>query len=154
MIEAINQFTEAMREAGLLPINSIIADGKIHRCEVEGDKPGKTSGWYSLHLDGLPAGAFGSWKTREQHSWCSKSSNELTQAEHEVNRQRLAEIKKQREAEEAVMHEAARKKACSLWDAARNVDSKHAYLTSKKVKPIGIKQLKNQLVIPLRVMVK
>jgi putative DNA primase/helicase len=44
---------------------------------------------------------------------------------------------------------AAREKACSLWDSAGSVDGKHAYLIAKQVKPVGIKQLNKQLVVPL-----
>lgn len=150
MIEVINQFTEAMHTAGLNPRHGIIPDGKLHRFASQDDKSGKRSAWYVLHLDGIPAGSFGSWKTGEQHAWSAKSSSELSPAEQEANRQRLAEIKKQREVEEAAMRETARKKANALWDRARNVDSKHGYLTLKKVRPIGIKQLRSALVVPLR----
>ncbi|AKH38219.1 MULTISPECIES: DUF3987 domain-containing protein [Nitrosomonas] len=149
MIKVINQFTEAMCAAGLNPIRGIVPDGKLHRFASQDDKSGKRSGWYVLHLDDIPAGAFGSWKTGEHHTWCIKSSNELSPAEQEANRQRLAEIKKQREAEEAALHETTRKKANALWSRAGNANSKHAYLALKKVKPIGIKQLRSALIIPL-----
>ncbi|MDV6345188.1 toprim domain-containing protein [Nitrosomonas sp. Is37] len=149
MIEAINQFTEAMCTAGLSPRHGIIPDGKLHRFANQDDKSGKRSGWYVLHLDGIPAGVFGSWKTGEQHTWCAKSSSELSPAEQEANRQRLSQIKQQRETEETALRETARKKANALWDRAGNVDSKHAYLVLKKVKPIGIKQLRSALIIPL-----
>lgn len=150
MIEVINQFTEAMIAAGLQPSNGIVADGKIHRFASPDDKTGKRSGWYVLHIDGFPAGSFGSWKTGEQHAWCAKSPSELTPVEQEYNRQRLAQIKKQREEEEAALRADVRIKASKLWDRAGNVDSKHPYLVAKQVKPTGIKQLRGVLVVPLR----
>ncbi|MFZ0570233.1 MAG: hypothetical protein WAM63_07090, partial [Rhodomicrobium sp.] len=48
-------FEAAMRAAGLIPPRGgIVADGEIHRCDVEG-KGGKSDGVYCLHLDGVPA---------------------------------------------------------------------------------------------------
>jgi putative DNA primase/helicase len=77
MIEVINQFTEAMHTAGLCSRDSVVADGKLHRFASQDDKSGKRSAWYVLHLDGIPAGAFGSWKTGEYRVWCSKSPKDV-----------------------------------------------------------------------------
>ncbi len=58
MTDPIDLFKTAIAAAGLTPPNSIDADGKIHRFSTNG-KPRDDSGWYMLHLDGIPAGAFG-----------------------------------------------------------------------------------------------
>jgi putative DNA primase/helicase len=46
----------------------ILADNKIHRFKVPGDKPGSKNGWYVLFTDnGLPVvGICGNWKTGEK----------------------------------------------------------------------------------------
>ena len=90
MIDVIDQFSRAMAAAGLVPVrHSIVADGRLHRFRVDGDKVGRENGWYVLFLDGIPAGSFGSWKTGESHSWCFKSAHELTPEEREANRKRM-----------------------------------------------------------------
>jgi len=46
------QFSNAMRQCGLIPPSQPIADGKIHRCDVD-DKNRKGDGAYLLYLDGI-----------------------------------------------------------------------------------------------------
>ena len=59
----IAEFREAMRRRGLEPPKNIIADGKLHRCDVAGGRSGRGDGAYTLHLDGaVPAGGFQNWK--------------------------------------------------------------------------------------------
>ena len=53
--EAIAAFREAMRSAGLHPPEEVVADGALHRFASNGRR-GKNAGWYTLHLDGVPAG--------------------------------------------------------------------------------------------------
>ena len=66
-MDAHQEFRAAMTDAGLVYTDSLIADGKIKRFHVEGDRPGSQNGWYIFHGDGIPAGAFGSWKNGEWH---------------------------------------------------------------------------------------
>jgi phage/plasmid primase-like uncharacterized protein len=148
-MDIINQFSTAMQSAGLHIQGGIVADGNIHRCKVAGDRGSKKNGWYVFHEDGVPAGAFGNWKTGEKQSWCSKSLNELTCEEQEAQRLRMTQINEQRKKKITAMHEAARQRADKLWTRAETVDDKHPYVVAKQVKPVGIKQLRNMLVVPL-----
>ena len=66
--DALRAFTDALAAAGLHP-KSLIADGGLHRCTANGDKAGKQSGWYVLHLDDLPAGVYGDWRTGHSERW-------------------------------------------------------------------------------------
>ena len=59
--EVKEQFAREMRAHGVPSIDEIVADGRLHRYRVEGDKAGKRNGWYVLHADGVPAGMFGSF---------------------------------------------------------------------------------------------
>src|SRR5258708_6250867 len=54
----------------ITPPDDILGDGSLHRFHIEGDRPGTRNGWYVLHLDGIPAGSFGSWKTGDTYTWC------------------------------------------------------------------------------------
>jgi putative DNA primase/helicase len=61
-------FADAIRAAGLNPPPSIYADSKLHRF-ASNAKLSDLSGWYVLHGDGIPAGAFGDWRTGRSETW-------------------------------------------------------------------------------------
>ena len=52
-------FREALITAGLEPPTSLLADGKIHRCDLQG-KRGKRGGAYQLFPD-LLGGGYQNW---------------------------------------------------------------------------------------------
>ena len=60
MHDALEQFRDAIRGAGLIPPDAIEADGELHRFASNGQR-GDDAGWYALHDDGIPAGSFGDW---------------------------------------------------------------------------------------------
>ena len=57
MLDAIEQFRAALLAAGIEPPKNMVADGKLHRFSTNGKRK-DDAGWYVLHLDGVPAGAF------------------------------------------------------------------------------------------------
>lgn len=150
VIDPVAQFAEAARNAGLEIKGNIIADGHLHRCQISGDKRGKANGWYVLHLDGIPAGAFGSWRTGQTCVWCAKKDDDLTPAQIVENKRRMAAVRKLREKEDAVLKAQAKEKAIKLWDRSGSLDAKHPYLIRKGIKPIAAKQIKNMIVLPVR----
>ncbi len=147
MIEAA--FSQAMAEAGLVLSGSIIADGKFHRFPVAGDKQGKTSGWYILHADGIPFGAFGNWKTGIKGTWSAKKKSDLTAAESKEQEQRIEAVRKAREEEDKAAKQAAREKAVDIWQTANPASESHFYLIRKGVKNHGLRVSKAALVVPL-----
>jgi putative DNA primase/helicase len=54
MLEAAEQFREAIRAAGLAPPDTIEADGHLRRFAGDGRR-GSDASWYVLHGDGIPA---------------------------------------------------------------------------------------------------
>lgn len=64
-------FLSAIMAAGLTPPEFIEPDGTLHRFSSNG-KRGDKSGWYVLHLDGVPAGVFGCWRDGLYQTWSSK----------------------------------------------------------------------------------
>jgi len=142
------EFSDAMRSNGLEARDHILPDGLLHRYKVNGDRSGSKNGWYTLHIDGIPAGAFGSWKTGESHTWCSKKQDELSSQERAEYRQRIDQAKKDREAEQAKLHVEAAEKCRDLWDiASKRIN--HQYIVDKGIKPYGLRQLKSSLFVPL-----
>lgn len=55
--EVIDRFRVALAARDIVPPESVIADGSIHRCDAAG-KNGNGDAAYLLHLDGIPAGVF------------------------------------------------------------------------------------------------
>jgi putative DNA primase/helicase len=64
----IGQFRAAIEAAGLAPPAAIVADGKLHRFATSA-RPGDDAGWYVLHADRIPAGAFGDWRSGLSLTW-------------------------------------------------------------------------------------
>src|SRR5690554_7207053 len=93
--DIIDRFRQVLAEAGLpaAPETNFICDGELHRFRVDGDKRGSRNGWYVLHLDGVPAGAFGSWRAGIAENWCSKRQDQLTEAERRELRERMERAK-------------------------------------------------------------
>lgn len=147
-MQAVEQFRDAMANAGLTPPDVIHADGQLHRFATNG-KRRDAAGWYCLHGDNLPAGAFGDWRQGMTQTWCSKDSATMTQEEREAYRQRMQQIQAQREAEQAQRHESARDRANRMWSESSPA-GEHSYLTAKGVQGYGLRQTGDVLLVPLR----
>ena len=145
-----DEFRNAMAAAGLAIDVEIIGDGELHRCHIERDKPGSRNGWYVLHMDGVPAGSFGSWKTGETHTWCAKSQQSMTQEERGANQARIAEAKRARELALKAEQTQAAAEASKQWAAATPETGEHRYLRDKGVQAHGIRTNGAELLIPIR----
>ena len=143
---------DAMRAAGLAPAKDLTlpGDGKLTRYRVEGDKAGSRNGWAVLHDSPIRAGAFGSWKTGESHTWRGASTRQQTPAEKAELQRQIKAMQAAREAEQAAVHAAAATKAARLWARARPATDAHPYLQRKRVHAIGVRQLRDMLLIPAR----
>ena len=146
-------FLQAIAAAGLAPVKelNLQCDGKVHRFRVVGDKPGSNNGWYVLHSHPMLAGAFGSWKTGESHTWCEKRSDKPpTAAERAELQRQMKAAQEARAAELANVQATARQRAAKLWATARPATNAHPYLQRKKIGAYGIRQLRDMLVIAAR----
>lgn len=138
----------AMREAGLDP-GSITVDGKLHRFDVTGDKPLSKNGWYVLYDGEIQAGRFGSWKTGENISWCSKKKTEFSPEQKAAYKTKMEAARRAREAELEQVHTDCRKASTELW-AKCTTATEHPYLTKKQVKAYGLRMLGNLLMVPVK----
>lgn len=148
MSDPTEHFRLAITATGLEAPDKIHADGKIHRFSTRGRR-GDDSGWYLLHLDGIPAGSFGCWREGLTQTWCGKSDDAMTQAEREAHRQRVKAMKAQREAEHAQRQQEARQTAAKRWQAATPATA-HPYLERKGIKAHGLRVEGETLLIPMR----
>lgn len=141
-------FLEAMQSVlgrlGLEPI----ADGQHHRFHVPGDRAGSKNGAYTLYLNGIPGGWFGSWKDGGHwHNWSSREPANPLEAEQ--IRQRIALAKQQREAEQLQRQQHTADTANRLWRNARRANPEHPYLIAKGCRPHNLRQLGSKLLVPL-----
>ncbi|WAR46952.1 toprim domain-containing protein [Methylomonas rapida] len=145
---------DAMAAVGLASAKplALSVDEKIKRFKLQDDKAGKASGWLVLYgnMDVI-AGAFGSWRTGESHSWCSKAKHEISAAERESLRLRYEQVKRDRDAEQQRVWAEAAAKADRLWNAGGPAKAgDHPYLQAKGIKPFGLKTLRQSLMVPAR----
>lgn len=145
-----HEFRKAMSHAGIDTAAELIGDGQIHRVHITGDNPGTENGWYKLHLDGKPAGAFGSWKTGAKHTWTSDTGTGLmSEAEHAALKARIEAAKAERQAETEARQSTAAAAAADVWAQSKPADPEHPYLVRKQVGPHGIRQAGEDLIVPV-----
>ena len=147
-MSAETEFLHAIEAAGLVAPDTIEADGKLHRFSATG-KRGDDAGWYVLHLDGVPAGCFGDWRSREPQRWCAKSDVDMTPAERSALRERVKAAQRAREAETTQRRAEAAAMAQAAWEAAMPAIA-DPYLTAKNVRAFGVRMSGAILLVPLR----
>jgi putative DNA primase/helicase len=96
------------------------------------------------------AGAFGSWKTGESHNWHEVRAKPPTPEERAALRKHLQAAQAARVVEQGRVHAEAQAKAARLWGQARPATNVHPYLQRKRIGAIGIRQLRDMLLIPAR----
>jgi putative DNA primase/helicase len=142
--EHIEQFRDAIQNAGLHPPELIEPDGKLHRFASNGN-PSDDAGWYVLHEDGIPAGAFGDWRTGVDEKWRADIGRRLSPEDEAAHRARMVLLRRQREAESEKRKTEGRERAATIWQAASPATDDHAYLLGKGVKAHGLRLHDNAL---------
>jgi putative DNA primase/helicase len=145
----VENFARAIADAGIEPPDEIIADGGVHRFATNG-KRGDDAGWYVLHSDGIPAGAFGDWRSDVTKTWCARRIESLSPAEREEHRRRIEAARCEAEAERARVQKEVAKRAAELWARAKPETGEHRYLRDKRVQAHGIRTDGERLLIPMR----
>ena len=149
MRDAIEQFRAAIHNAGLHPPEVIEADGKLHRFASNG-KRSDDAGWYVFHEDGIPAGAFGDWRTGASGTWRADIGRRLSREEDIAHRARIEAIRREREAGDAQRKAEARERASAIWQSALPAPDDHPYLIAKGVTAYGLRLHEGALVVPMR----
>ncbi len=142
-------FLDAITASGLTPPTEILDDGKRHRFSSSG-KPKDDTGWYILHGDDRPAGAFGCWRSGISVTWKHDAPKTPFTAEQRAAwKQRIADVEAARAADLAEAAAYAAAESLKMWTAARE-DAAHDYLARKKIPALGARVLKNMLLIPVK----
>ncbi len=146
-----NEFLAAIAAAGLGPVKPFaLPEGKLVRFRVQGDKSGSRNGWAVLHRNPIAAGAFGSWRTGEQHTWKATTNESMTPAERAELQRKLQAVQQARAEEEARIKAEAATRALRLWSGAKPATNDHPYLRAKGVHAYGLRALRDQLMVPAR----
>lgn len=147
----IENFSAAMREAGIETPGEIIADGLLHRFSCGCKSTRNQNGWYLLHADEPANGIFACHKhLQEPISWCAKEYKSLTQEEKARYAANMEAARKQREAERERVHAECRQWCGETWEKAKDAGNDHPYLKKKGVNAYGLKLLRDALMVPVR----
>lgn len=143
----IDEFRAAIISAGLTPPETIYDDGKRRRFPSNGNKR-DDSGWYILHGDDRPAGAFGCWRSQISVTWKHSEKKRFTAEERAAWKKRMQEIEAERAEEQRIERETAAAEAADCW--GRAAEGEHPYLARKQIACLGARVLDGQLLIPMR----
>ncbi len=148
--EALDQFRAALIARDIVPPDTIIADGRLHRCDAPGAR-GKGDAAYLLHLDGLAAGGMENWRDgRGWQTWRVDLGRPLSAAECDAMQARAQAADAQRLAEVARRQASARERAAHIWARAQLAPADHPYLVAKVVAARGLRVYRGALVAPVR----
>lgn len=145
----LEKFSYAIQSAGIKPPEHIIADGKLHRFSTCPKKPADTAGWYVLYMEGIPAGAFGDWRSGITSSWCAKSGLHMTTNELREYQRRITESRRLEAQIKSQTHDQVAEYALTIWINTEPANPKHPYLLKKQIPPFLARQKGNSLVLSL-----
>ena len=142
-----------MQAQGLL-VDFLEITGEIIRVPVQAinskpDTGGQRSGYYVVNRVGEHMFCtYGNWKTGFEGKWSSIDTNSLSvvdkQALHKQMEQASAQAKEQRKLRQDEVAVEAQERMNICHEA-----TEHEYLTNKKVKSYGLKQLNGNLIVPV-----
>jgi phage/plasmid primase-like uncharacterized protein len=132
--EIINQFSAAILQEGLDPPDKIIADGRLHRFRSLKQHKDK-AGFYILHPDWPPSGAYGCWRNNISKTWTAKGLGELSSEQRTQLAVQVKEAQAKRAQELADQYERVSQNSIIRWNHAKPAPEDHPYLVRKQVKP-------------------
>ena len=138
------EFENAMKDAGIVCKNNIVADGILHRFANNGR--GNKDCWYVSF--GM-AGAFGDWSQGVKGNWNTKQYQSFTPQEKSQFHLQAQQAKKEQEAETHRVHEETAESALKEWQALAESGQSN-YFDRKAIDPIGIRFGEGFIAVPLR----
>jgi len=138
--DPVEQFAQALRDAGLKVNGAPKMDGELHRVPVEGDGLRERSGAYKGHLDGRPAGFVQNHKTGTRENWkATGQASALTVQDRAQMAADAAQKRHDRAHEREQQAERTSQQVDAMWAAATPVQA-HPYLADKGVQDHGLRQ--------------
>jgi phage/plasmid primase-like uncharacterized protein len=147
MPRPIEEFQTAIRAAGFNPPAEIIP-GKWHRYSTNGRRS-DTAGYAFLFTDER-GGIFGDFRTGEEHHWQVERGDDWTPEQRREHAERIAQAKRDREAQLHQQYAKARDEVAAVIAKSTDPDPEHPYLVAKGVKPYGLRQHGDALLVPIK----
>lgn len=147
MIDALSDFRNAIRAAGMEPPDAI-EPGKLHRFPGNGKRPSNRAGWCLLFDDGL-GGCLGDWSSGLTETWQARRDKRYSRSEREAFARRVKAAKKQAKAEHHARQEEAANRATAIWNVATHAPGSHPYLIRKRIQPHDARLYKGALTLPV-----
>lgn len=150
--EIVADFITAMDRAGMSPaepIAHLLEGGGLIRFQCGDDRKGRRNGWAVLHLDGRPAGAFGSYKMGFSSTWRAEGGGHVCGADRVAFALKARLAAERRAKERREQHALVAAKCEKRWEAAGSADPSHPYLVRKNVSGEGLRQAGSTLLVPM-----
>lgn len=146
----ISEIQEVMCKMELQPSEKIIFDGQIHRFSTNG-KRGDKAGYYCFwdHSNGFVGGFFGDFRTGLHQMWHNKQGQALSDADRQKMAEQIQKAREEARREREAASKKAGEKALKMLEKAKPTTDEHPYLKAKQIKPHGINELGNALLIPV-----
>lgn len=140
-------FHDAIRMTiGYSPDSTMLSPGKMIRFSTS-NKPQDRSGFAKLFPDG-EGGIFGCWRQGISQTWQSRTYD--SSEERTIYAEHIRKARNEAAIIESELRAECRRISADLWQQGHDVDATHPYLVVKGIKPYGIKQLRDMLMIPVR----
>jgi len=142
---SVEHFIETIRSiTGGAPEYEAVIPGRMIRFATS-DRQGDDAGWCRLFED-CEGGVFGCWRQGISEDWQARPTRNAD--EQTSFKARVKQAKAESARMEAEYRKDCREKSADLWDEAGDVDMKHPYLAAKKIRPFGIRQMRESLLVP------
>lgn len=149
MLDVLAQMVERLRDAGL-DVNTIQADGQLHRCGIIGKGCGNKSGAYTAYIDAPATLWWQNWVTGNTGTWCAVSGHDMTPQERQALRERIEAQRQAREKALSQQWAQAANSAQKIWRAASPASNDHPYLKTKRVASYDLRQARDgRLIAPV-----
>ena len=152
MADLTRAVLDDMHGCGIVPTDPGVIQfdtAEMIRFHVAGDKRGTLNGYWRGFSNGLPAGVFGSWKTGQSHTWCSKALTQMTDAEQAEVRRAVEVIRAQRAEEQAQAQGEVAKAATARYITLPDASPDQGYCLKKRIQPLNAKQQNTFLVLAI-----
>jgi putative DNA primase/helicase len=146
--ELMADLSNEISKVGAVTTGLPIIDGEFHRLPEQGKKPSDDAVWYiGRELDnGLIYVNYGNFRTGEQCEWNSRGD---TRQLSSSDRAAIDKARQGIEAKRKADNEIAASKAEQKWQNATPADHQHPYLVKKGIQPNGIRQMGDDLIVPV-----
>jgi putative DNA primase/helicase len=148
--DALRQFSEFLENSGLdLRSSSPRVDGRWYNVPLIHQKSGR-SGGYMAHFDDSPVGFFHNHRTGERGQWKPDGDRvSISHQEYERTRRYRRRREERMRRLEQIKHASKTTLAGLLLARSTEADPCHPYLVRKGVGAHGLRQLTDELVVPL-----